>query len=53
MVRNQLIPTLGRQDLASHDNRACAENTQAPANSAKDPGLVKLPADEEPVFVIE
>lgn len=52
MIRNQLIPTFRGQDLACHNNRAGAEKTETRANEAKDPRLIKLPADEEPILVI-
>lgn len=52
MIGNQLIPTLGRQYLSRNNDCARANQTHTPANSTKDPGLVKSPADEEPVFVI-
>jgi hypothetical protein len=53
MLRNQLIPTLRRQELASDNHRARAEETETPADKTKDPRLVEFPADEEPVLVVE
>lgn len=52
MIGNQLIATLRGQDLSSHENGASAEETNAPASRAKDPRLVELPANKEPVLVV-
>lgn len=53
MIRDKLIASLGRQDLGSDDDRARADQTKAPADSAKDPRLVQTPANEESVFIVE
>jgi hypothetical protein len=53
VIRDQLIPSLRRQTVRRKNQRAGAHDTHAPANGAKDPGLVKLPTDEESRFVVE
>jgi hypothetical protein len=53
MIRNQLIPTLRRKDLGSHNNRARAEKANTTTDSAKDPRLVQFPANKEAILVIE
>lgn len=53
VVRDELISTLGRQDLSRNDDSASAKQTQAPADSAKDPRFIELPTNEEPVLVVE
>ena len=53
MIRNQLIPTLRRKDLSSHNNRACAEKANTPTDSAKDPRLVQFPANKEAILVVK
>jgi hypothetical protein len=53
MIRNQLIPTLRRKDLGSHNNRASAEKANTTTDSAKDPRLVQFPANKEAILVIE
>lgn len=53
MVRDELIATLGREDLSREDDSASAKQTQAPTDGAKDPRFIELPANEEPVLVVE
>jgi hypothetical protein len=53
MIRDELITPLGRQNLRSDDDRARADQTKAPTDSAENPRLVQLPANEEPVLVVE
>lgn len=53
MVRNQLVSAFRRENLSRDDDSAGAEETKAPADGAEDPGLIELPANEEPVFVVE
>lgn len=53
MIRNKLVSALGRENLSRDDDSAGAEEAKAPADGAEDPGLIELPANEEPVFVVE
>jgi hypothetical protein len=52
MILNQLIATFRGQYLSRNNDRASAEETETPADGTKDPGIVEVPAREEPVFVI-
>lgn len=53
MIGDKLITALRRQDLSRNNDRARADQTKAPTDSAEDPGLVQTPANEEPVFIVE
>ena len=52
IIRDKLIPTLRGQNLSRDNDRASAENTEAPANDTENPRLIEVPAHEEPIFVI-
>ena len=53
MVRYKLIATFRGQDVGSDDNPCRTKDPNTPADRAKDPRLVKSPANEEPVLVVE
>lgn len=53
MIRDQLITTFRGQNLSRDNDRASTEKTDAPADSAKYPRLIKMPPNKEPVFIIE
>lgn len=53
MVWNKLITALRRENPACNDDGASAKKTKTPADGAENPGLVELPANKEPVFIVE
>lgn len=52
IIRDQLIPTLRGQNPSRDNDRASAENSEAPADDTENPRLIEVPAHEEPIFVI-
>lgn len=53
MIWNQLVATLRGQNVSRDDHGSRAEQTDAPAHGAENPRLIKLPANKEPVLVVE
>ena len=53
MIQDQFVASLAWQDERSHGNGNRAESLETPRYYAQNPALIKVPADEETIIVLE
>jgi hypothetical protein len=53
MIQDQFVASLAWQDECCHGNDNSAESLETPRYYAHNPALIKVPADEETIIVLE